>query len=168
MTALRPATADDAGFLAEMLAIAADWRVPDPRPVAEVLADTALAHYVTGWARPGDGGVIAERDEAPVGAAWWRLLTASDPGYGYVDDDTPELSIGVIGSVRGSGVGRRLLDAAIEAAERQGAPALSLSVEIDNPAVRLYERVGFEVVGTASGAHTMTRRLGSGTLITSR
>jgi len=33
--------------------------------------------------------------------------------------------------------------------------ALSLSVEPDNPARRLCERCGFQVVGTVDGSHTM-------------
>ncbi len=34
-------------------------------------------------------------------------------------------------------------------------PGLSLSVEPDNPARRLYERHGFQVIGTVKGSLTM-------------
>ncbi len=43
----------------------------------------------------------------------------------------------------------------IDRAAVESVPALSLSVEPDNPAARLYERLGFEVVGVVGGAHTM-------------
>ena len=46
---VRAATSQDAAFLQEMLTIAADWRPGAPvRPVAEVIREPALAHYVIG------------------------------------------------------------------------------------------------------------------------
>jgi len=118
------------------------------------LARPELAHYVTGWPRPGDMGIVAE-DGPPVGAAWLRLLPEQDPGYGFVDEETPELSIGVVPTQRGRGIGLLLLEALIEAARAQRYQALSLSVEPDNPARRLYERHGFQVTGTVDGSLTM-------------
>ncbi len=98
--------------------------------------------------------IVAE-DGPPVGAAWLRLLPEQDPGYGFVDEQTPELSIGVAPSHRGRGIGSLLLEALIEAAREQRYHALSLSVEPDNPARRLYERHGFRVIGTVDGSLTM-------------
>ena len=94
-----------------------------------------------------------------MGAAWVRLLPQSDPGYGFVDGATPELSMGVVRMWRGRGVGSRLLDALIAAARVRGLTSLSLSVEPDNYARRLYERVGFQHVGEVSGSLTMLLRL---------
>ena len=88
MVAVRLATASDAAFLVDALAIAADWRQPTARPGAAVVADPHLARYVVGWPRPGDLGVVAEID-APVGAAWWRYLAVDEPGYGFVDERIP-------------------------------------------------------------------------------
>jgi GNAT superfamily N-acetyltransferase len=73
-----------------------------------------------------------------------RLFEASDPGFGFVDERTPELGIGVEPRHRGEGTGRALLEALVASAREAGYSALSLSVEEENPAVRLYERVGFE------------------------
>lgn len=78
MLQLRLATGEDAAFLQYMLALAADWRQSCPRPVAAVLGEPALARYVAGWPRAGDLGVVAFED-APIGAAWWRLFTAEEP-----------------------------------------------------------------------------------------
>jgi len=152
---VRPAGPVDGDFLAEMLVAAAFWRPDGPiGDIQSVLARPELAHYVTGWPRPGDMGMVAE-DGPPVGAAWLRLLPEQDPGYGFVDDETPELSIGVVPRHRGRGIGSLLLEALIEAARAQRYPALSLSVEPDNPARRLYERHGFQVIGTVKGSLTM-------------
>jgi hypothetical protein len=65
---LRPARATDAPFLSEMLVAAAFWRADGPvGTVQEVMGNPDLAHYVEGWRRPGDLGVVAE-DERPIGA----------------------------------------------------------------------------------------------------
>jgi ribosomal protein S18 acetylase RimI-like enzyme len=154
----RPATAEDLAFLAAMLGEAAVWRPDKPTPTAaEVMADPHLALYLAGWPRPGDRGVIAEQD-GPVGAAWYRTYTDADHGYGFVGADVPEVSIAVLASHRHAGIGRRLLGALIEASEAEGHAALSLSVNDENPARRLYESVGFEPVGEARAtALTMVR-----------
>jgi len=138
---------------------AAFWRPEGPvGSVREVMDQPALAHYVSGWPQPSDRGVIAE-DEQPVGAAWLRLFPASDPGYGFVDAETPEVSIGVLLARRGQGIGSRLLRAVVAQARGEGVASLSLSVESDNYARRLYERVGFTTVGAVGGSLTMSLRL---------
>jgi ribosomal protein S18 acetylase RimI-like enzyme len=138
---------------------AAMWRPGAPRPpLEELLAQPRFARYVSGWGRSGDAVVIAEDDSgAPVGAAWYRLFTSAEPGFGFVDQTTPEISIAVREDARGRGVGASLLRALADRARSDGFDALSLSVEKDNPAVRLYERAGFSVVD--SDAKTFTMRL---------
>jgi GNAT superfamily N-acetyltransferase len=82
-----------------------------------------------------------------LGAAWWRFFTADDAGYGFVDACIPELSVAVVKPARRRGIGQQLVGALVEHATGRALPALSLSVAPDNPAVRLYKRVGFEEVG---------------------
>ena len=79
----------------------------------------------------------------------------ADPGYGFVDATVPELGMGVVREWRGRGVGTLLLAALVEVAREQGVEALSLSVEADNSARRLYERFGFRTVGEVGGSLTM-------------
>jgi ribosomal protein S18 acetylase RimI-like enzyme len=158
--ALRPATHEpaDERFLWAMLLQAAhagdEVASPD-----DLRAIPALARYVEGWGRPGDVGVIAVvpagggegADHAggrPVGAAWVRLLVGAGAGYGWVDDATPELAIAVEPGWEGRGVGRAMLARLLADVEGRF-PAVSLSVRSDNPARRLYARLGFvEVPGT--------------------
>jgi ribosomal protein S18 acetylase RimI-like enzyme len=154
---IRTASADDRGFLEQMLAVAADWRPGSPvRPVDQLLSDPHLAHYVDGWPRSGDFGVIAEdRHGRPFGAAWCTHLPADDPGYGFVAATVPEISIGVVAEARGRGIGRALMSGLIDHARDRGVAQLSLSVEIDNPAIDLYTRAGFTVAAESDGAATM-------------
>jgi len=143
-----------------MLVVAAFWRPDWPtRSVQAVLARPELAHYVSGWPRPGDLGVVAEKEGGPVGATWLRFLPEDDPGYGFVDAATPELSIGVALPQRGRGVGSSMLEALVASAREQGRSAVSLSVEPDNPARHLYERFGFQVVSAVNGSLSMLLRI---------
>lgn len=164
VVSIRGADASDAPFLAEMLVAAAFWRPDGPAGSLDaVLSQSELAHYVTRWPRPGDLGVIALDGQQPVGAAWARLFPASDPGYGFVDTTTPELSMGVVREWRGLGIGSQLLGALITTAREQELTSLSLSVESDNYARYLYERVGFRPIEEAGGSLTMLLRLQSST-----
>lgn len=54
------------------------------------------------------------------------------------------LGMGIVDGYRGRGLGRRLIEAALEAARHEGFIRIELSVHADNaPAIRLYEKVGF-------------------------
>ncbi len=158
---IRDAVADDQPFLTLMLLAAADWRPASPAHTVDDLMNVPeLARYVEGWPKTGDCGVIAlDGGGTPVGAAWWRTFPADQPGYGFVACAVPEISIAVAESLRGRGIGSRLLRELIVRAARAGLQALSLSVERDNPAVRLYAREGFVDLRTVGGAVTMVRSI---------
>ena len=147
--ALRLARPGDEPFLWEMLFEAShaddDGGISGPDALRDV---PELARYVAGWGRrPSDIGFVGleTADLRPIGAAWLRLLTGGDAGYGYVDDATPELAIAVVPSLRGTGLGGQLLHAVLGEAKVLF-PAVCLSVRADNPARRLYERLGFRLV----------------------
>jgi len=158
---LRPATAADRPFLTAMLAEAASWeREPGepPYPLVDLLGVAQIADYVERWGRPGDFGMLAEQDGEPVGACWCRRFSAEHPGYGFISEDVPGVSIGIVPEWRGRGVGRSLLDAVVDAAREGGVQALGLSVSERNLVARhLYERAGF-VVAAAEG-DSLTLRL---------
>lgn len=158
---LREATRDDAEFLAGMLVEAVNWSPEWKRKSRRrVLQAPNTAHYIAGWPRKGDLGVVAEADGERVGAAWLRFFTADDPGYGFLAADVPELTIGVVAAWRGRGVGRALLRAVESAAADAGIERISLSVERKNFAQRLYLAEGYEVVAEGSPeSDTMVKAL---------
>lgn len=160
---LRPATSGDAPFLAEMVVAAVNWDPAHPPASRErVLGDPRNAHYVDGWPRAGDLGLVAvDADATPVGAAWLRRFAADDPGYGFVAEDVPEVSLGVVAGWRGRGAGRALLRALLEEAAAAGVRRVSLSVERENRARGLYVAEGFVVVHEDRDADTMLLDLGA-------
>lgn len=157
---IRPAVRDDVAFLKKMLYEAARWNPDWPRePIEEVLADPVLVRYHQGWGREGDGGVVVEIEGQPVGAAWYRLFTQAEPGYGFVDEKTPELSIAVTPLHRRKGIGEAALRSCMVQAREEGYQALSLSVAAFNRSRMMYQRAGFEKV-TEDGDHwTMVANL---------
>ncbi len=157
---IRAATSADSDFLVDMLVEAVNWLPERNWSREQILANPALVHYVSGWMRSDDFGLIAvDPADSPVGAAWFRYLTATDPGYGYVSDDVPELTIGVVETWRGRGVGRELLRAVLDAARQRGIRTVSLSVERANFAARLYAAEGFRTVESFEDADTMVADL---------
>jgi len=137
---IRTATQNDLDILWDFLAIAAY----EPNADAAKAVPFAAAH-LAGWQRSEDFGFIAEIDAAAIGAAWARQFSRDEQPAFYVDEHTPEVTIGVAEAARGQGVGGMLLCALIAEAARRGV-GLCLNVRHDNPARRLYERTGFHLV----------------------
>jgi len=149
---IRPAAGDDVDFLKKMLYEAAAWNPDWPlEQVIDMLASPMVERYHHGWGRPGDAGMIAEVGGEPVGAAWYRLFTPEEPGYGFVDAETPELGIAVLPLHRRKGIGEALLRSLMAQAREEGFHALSLSVAVHNRSRMMYERAGFEKVREEEG-----------------
>ena len=158
---LRVATAADLPSLKRALYLAATWRGERPDWSQDrVLDHEYFARYWKDWGRPGDFGVVAEVESAVVGAAYARRFTHDDHGHGFLDEATPEITIGVEPEHRGHGIGTGLLGELAAVARDAGVVALSLSTEVDNPARRLYARTGYEIVGEDEDAFVMVLRIG--------
>jgi GNAT superfamily N-acetyltransferase len=147
--------------MADMLVEAANWSPEWKRQSrARVLSSPRTARYISGWPRDTDLGVIAETDGERIGAAWLRYLPVTDPGYGFVAPDIPELIIGVARGWRGQGAGRALLRGIAGQARRAGIARISLSVERKNFAQKLYLSEGYTIVDSSDvDADTMVRDL---------
>jgi len=155
---LRPLDSSDAALLRQYLCLAVFVPEGEPPLPPEAIEQPALARYVANWGRPGDHGLLAveEKSGSDVGAAWLRKWSPGETGYGFIDYDTPELSMAVRPAWRGQGVGTLLLQWLMaEADERY--PSVSLSISRANRAARLYERSGFEAIASTGGSTTMRR-----------
>jgi GNAT superfamily N-acetyltransferase len=166
---IRRAAFEDGAFMADMLVEAVNWsagwkkKKKKKKSRGRVLSMPSTVHYIAGWPRDTDLGVIAEAGGERIGAAWLRFFPADDPGYGFVSAVVPELTIGVAGHWRGRGAGRALLRAVAGQARLAGIGQISLSVERKNFARRLYLSEGYRVVdGSDANSDTMVKDLAAG------
>lgn len=157
---LREATNEDLSTLTAAALEAMNWSGETRFTYEQFMSKPELSHYLKGWPRAGDFGVVAETAEGtPVGAAWCRIFAADDAGYGFVAPDIPELTIGVLAENRGSGAGTALMKGLIAQGSARGFRAINLSVEDGNRARLLYERLGFRKVGRNGGSDTLLLEL---------
>jgi len=112
-------------------------------PPPEIIFEPEIYIYIKDFGGKDDCGVVAAHDGNVVGMAWTRVI----PAYGHIDDDTPELAISVLAEHRGQGVGAKMMVRLFELLIKRGYQRTSLSVQKDNPAVRFYQRLGYEITG---------------------
>lgn len=85
---------------------------------------------------------VAEADEKVVGAVWVRVMN----DYGHVEDGVPSFAISLYKDYRGLGLGTELMQTMLSELARRGYKKASLAVQKANYAVRMYKKVGFEIV----------------------
>jgi RimJ/RimL family protein N-acetyltransferase len=112
--------------------------------VGEAAEAAVLDAYVR---HPKDFMISAWQDDAVVGNIGCRASHAT------LNAHCGEIGMGVLLALHRKGLGEGLLRAAIDEADRAGVWNLSLRVRVHNdPAIRLYEKVGFERIGTMRSA----------------
>jgi GNAT superfamily N-acetyltransferase len=144
----------DVPFLRSLLGFAYNWHVN------AFDTDIAISRYADGWGRVGDTALIAMDSGHPVGAGWYRLFSESLQGYGFLDAGTPEVTVVVVPTKQGQGIGRRLLSALLERAKADGYAAVSASVRRGDADVRIYLEQGFEQVREEGETLTLRCPLG--------
>jgi len=122
----------------------------------DIINQPSISKYVDGWGKDGDVGYIAVNDLGQsVGSITIRYFNKDNKGYGYVNDDTPELGMAVRPEYRGRGIGTELLKTLLNEVKTKGIKSISLSVDPNNPAMNLYKRFGFKEVGIEGTSITM-------------
>ncbi|SDB16085.1 Ribosomal protein S18 acetylase RimI [Ruminococcaceae bacterium FB2012] len=112
-------------------------------PPREIINQPELQVYVAGFGtQEGDTAVCAEADGKLVGAAWARIMN----DYGHIDDGTPSIAISLYKEYRGKGMGTELLKALLSELRSKGYRQVSLAVQKENYAVRMYKKSGFVTV----------------------
>lgn len=131
-------------FLQEMLYeaiyVAADAEAP-PR---SILFNEEIYLYIKDFGKEEtDFCLVAVEQNELIGAAWVRKIQ----GYGYVDDETPELSMAIKPAFQGLGYGKLLLGKLLETLKQKNYWKVSLSVDNRNlAAMTLYLAYGFKLV----------------------
>jgi ribosomal protein S18 acetylase RimI-like enzyme len=134
--ALRPATPQDAPFLASLFAGTRDdlrtLPLPEQARAALVAQQYRSREHQHAAAYPAAASEIVEVDGLPVG----RLLVDRAERAHHVID------VAVLPEHRGRGIGAAALRSVLARADACGVP-VTLRVAADNPAQRLYQRLGF-------------------------
>ena len=93
-----------------------------------------------------DHCLVADLDGSIIGAVWTRILAGDIKGFGNIDNETPEFAISLYKEYRNRGIGTALMCAMVKHLQNSGYKQASLNVKKENYAVRLYKKMGFEVV----------------------
>lgn len=154
---LRPRQPEDGGFVRDLY-VASRWDEVAATGWPEVVRLEFLhdqhrlqdAHYTRFY--EGLAWGIIELNGEPVG----RLYLIN------LGDDLRIADIALMPKYRGQGIGTGLLTEVQEMARRTGAAKASIHVEMNNPALRLYQRLGFRVAGTNGIYYLLEWTTGSG------
>lgn len=156
---IKPLRAEYEAFMWELLYKTIFEAREEGPPNRDIKDLQGLKHYIEHWGeQDGDHGLIAlDEGNQPMGAIWVRQFVKEDEAWGYVDDQTPELNIALSPKYRNKGVGTQLLMQMLGYLKGK-VPQVSLSVNANNPSVKLYERFGFEVYKEVPPAITMLKK----------
>lgn len=125
-------------------------------PPKSIIQDEALQVYIKDFGdKPDDRCLAAVADGKVVGAVWTRIMN----DYGHIDDSTPSFAISLYEEYRGKGIGTELMVRMIKELKSAGYEKCSLAVQKENYAVKLYKKVGFEIVDENEEEYIMVRRL---------
>lgn len=127
-------------FLYEAIFILEGVEAP-PRNIIEL---PELQVYITDFGkRPDDICFLAEVDGKVAGAVWVRVME----DYGHLEDGVPSFAISLYKEYRNRGIGTALMVRMLQELAERGYEKASLAVQKANYAVRMYQKVGFEIVG---------------------
>ncbi len=105
----------------------------------EIIEQPYLKKYIQDFGQIGDFCLVAEQCEELLGAIWIRYIK----GYGFVDNETPEISMAVLKGHRSKGIGKQLLATMIDRLKSSQVKQVSLSVDKKNYAHGFYKKYGF-------------------------
>jgi ribosomal protein S18 acetylase RimI-like enzyme len=109
--------------------------------------------------RKDDHCLVVDSDEEIVGAVWVRIISGEIKGYGYIDEETPEFAISLFKEYRNQGIGSQLMSTMIEYLRENGYKQTTLNVKKENYAVKLYKKMGFEVIAEDEEDYLMLLKL---------
>lgn len=98
---------------------------------------------------------MAEADGKVVGAVWVRDMK----DYGHIADGVPSFAISLYKEYRHFGIGTELMKTMLEELKSRGCEKASLAVQKANYAVRMYKKVGFEIIDENDEEYIMVCKL---------
>lgn len=156
MLEIRKATIKDISFLKEMLYEAVFWRPSNDKPsFEESLSLKGVKEALINYGRPGDYGVVCEKDHQLVGAAWFRHYNDQEKIRGYIEPQTPVLVVAVHPVFRRQGIGLGMINTLLKDIKKTDINRVSLCVSKDNHALYLYQKLGFKVFQDIEDSYIM-------------
>ena len=147
-------------FLREMLYMAIYVPKGQPPFPKSILEHPDISKYIDHWGTlPNDLALVAVFNNELIGAIWGRTFSSSKAGYGFIDENTPEISMAVKEKFRNQGIGTKLIDEISKIYFSKGIKSISLSVDKQNRAKLLYLRKGFIIVENEGADFTMKKIL---------
>lgn len=141
---IREMTAREYPLLADFLYEAIFIPKGAEKPPREIIEQEALQVYIKDFGKQKDDYCLAaECDGKIIGACWVRIMD----DYGHIDNETPSFAISLYEEFRGHGIGTELMRRMLELLSSKGYKRSSLAVQKENYAVKMYKKVGFEIVG---------------------
>ena len=110
MVEVREIEKDEYEFLSEMLYEAIYFADENQKLPKAIVFEPHLSKYFENFGRTGDFAFVLRVDNNLIGAIWTRLFPEGDKGYGFVDEETPELSMAIKEDWRNRGLGSLLLE----------------------------------------------------------
>ena len=158
-TKVRPLKKSELPFLQEMLYHAIFVPEGEAKLPKEIITQPDLAKYIANFGEGNDFCLVADHNDKTVGAIWIRTFTSANKGYGFIDGNTPELSIAVMENYQNKGIGTQLLLAMLTHLKQKPFKQVSLSVDKANYAYAFYQKHGFTTYSTADKSVIMVRLL---------
>lgn len=126
------------------------------KPPKEIINNEELQVYVKNFGtNENDNCLVAEYDDKIIGACWTRIMN----DYGHIDNKTPSFAISLYEEYRGKGIGTQLMLKMLELLKKKGYKQASLAVQKENYAVKMYKKVGFEIIDENSEEYIMICKL---------
>ena len=153
---IRELSEDEYGLLENFLYEAIFVPEGIPAPPKSIVRQPELQIYIKDFGdNKDDLCLVAEADEKVLGAVWVRIME----DYGHIDDETPSFAISLYKEYRGQGIGTDLMQNMLCVLRKRGYRQASLSVQKANYAVKMYRKLGFEIVRENMEEYIMVCRL---------
>lgn len=111
-------------------------------PSRMILEQPELQLYIKNFGmEKDDKAFVAEINKKIVGSVWVRIMN----DYGHIDDNTPSFAISLLKEYRGLGIGKTLMQTMLNELKKCGYKQVSLAVQKENFALKLYKNLGFEI-----------------------
>ena len=125
-------------------------------PSKDIINQPDLQVYVKDFGKnKGDLCLVAQVSDKIVGAVWVRIMN----DYGHIDNETPSFAISLLKEYRNYGIGTELMKQMLTKLKLEGYKQVSLSVQKMNYAVRMYRKIGFEIVDENDEEYIMICKL---------